>query len=290
MTVMQEHLVEDLSFGRLYGFGAVVMHGCLISVALGMGMSVNEFGRLVASTEFVCSLALAVFACTLAAKTLSGHGSVLTPPKYVDPVRGDASRGPMLRRTVLRFKRLLSSLRPLRTLMESATTLSLFLALVAYLSICFGAPAFSSHGETLVFSALVTVLVMLPVLLFYGPDREAMHRIFLVSGLGEADPLARMLFHNAAGTVVGAWVGAFPIPLDWDRPWQAWPITCCLGALAGHGVASLWSLLVITSQMNWYGTALLFNKHWPSKKCTIFFTLQVTNFTPAKEAALIVIL
>lgn len=21
-------------------------------------------------------------------------------------------------------------------------------------------------------------------------------------------------------TVVGAWVGAFPIPLDWDRPWQ----------------------------------------------------------------------
>merc|ERR1711962_976895 len=22
--------------------------------------------------------------------------------------------------------------------------------------------------------------------------------------------------------------------LDWDRPWQAWPITCCLGAVAGH--------------------------------------------------------
>lgn len=21
-------------------------------------------------------------------------------------------------------------------------------------------------------------------------------------------------------SVVGAWLGAFPIPLDWDRPWQ----------------------------------------------------------------------
>lgn len=21
-------------------------------------------------------------------------------------------------------------------------------------------------------------------------------------------------------SVIGAWLGAFPIPLDWDRPWQ----------------------------------------------------------------------
>lgn len=25
---------------------------------------------------------------------------------------------------------------------------------------------------------------------------------------------------TVACTLVGAWVGAFPIPLDWDRPWQ----------------------------------------------------------------------
>ncbi|GMH37455.1 hypothetical protein BSKO_05328 [Bryopsis sp. KO-2023] len=35
-------------------------------------------------------------------------------------------------------------------------------------------------------------------------------------------------------TVLGAWIGAFPIPLDWDRPWQAWPVSCCLGAIGGH--------------------------------------------------------
>lgn len=40
---------------------------------------------------------------------------------------------------------------------------------------------------------------------------------------------------TVACTVVGAWVGAFPIPLDWDRPWQVsrsllmlirWPLGC----------------------------------------------------------------
>jgi len=27
-------------------------------------------------------------------------------------------------------------------------------------------------------------------------------------------------------TIVGAMIGAAFIPLDWDRPWQKWPITC----------------------------------------------------------------
>lgn len=40
---------------------------------------------------------------------------------------------------------------------------------------------------------------------------------------------------TVACTVVGAWVGAFPIPLDWDRLWQVsrsllllihWPLGC----------------------------------------------------------------
>nr|XP_042906899.1 glycosylphosphatidylinositol anchor biosynthesis protein 11 isoform X1 [Parasteatoda tepidariorum] len=40
-------------------------------------------------------------------------------------------------------------------------------------------------------------------------------------------------------TIMGAWVGAFPIPLDWDRPWQKWPITCCIGACLGNSVMHL---------------------------------------------------
>jgi len=35
-------------------------------------------------------------------------------------------------------------------------------------------------------------------------------------------------------SIIGAWIGAFPIPLDWDRPWQQWPISCIYGSLGGH--------------------------------------------------------
>ena len=48
--------------------------------------------------------------------------------------------------------------------------------------------------------------------------------------------------------MLGGWLGAFPIPLDWDRPWQVsfkklrileakiqvWPISCTYGAMSGY--------------------------------------------------------
>ena len=38
------------------------------------------------------------------------------------------------------------------------------------------------------------------------------------------------------GTLVGCWLGAIPIPLDWDRAWQKWPVTVVTGAYAGWAV------------------------------------------------------
>ena len=35
------------------------------------------------------------------------------------------------------------------------------------------------------------------------------------------------------GTALGAWLGAVPIPLDWDRDWQRWPVTICVGMWIG---------------------------------------------------------
>ena len=37
------------------------------------------------------------------------------------------------------------------------------------------------------------------------------------------------------GASLGAWCGAMVIPLDWDRPWQKWPVPCVAGAVAGSG-------------------------------------------------------
>lgn len=48
----------------------------------------------------------------------------------------------------------------------------------------------------------------------------------------------------AVATIVGAWAGAIPTVLDWNRPWQKWPIPCTYGALLGYfvGVVVLFAL------------------------------------------------
>lgn len=41
------------------------------------------------------------------------------------------------------------------------------------------------------------------------------------------------------GACVGAWIGAIPIPLDWDRDWQRWPVTVVVGMYFGAVVGKL---------------------------------------------------
>jgi len=41
------------------------------------------------------------------------------------------------------------------------------------------------------------------------------------------------LFGMSLGACMGSWVGAIPIPLDWDREWQKWPVTIVAGMYAG---------------------------------------------------------
>lgn len=41
------------------------------------------------------------------------------------------------------------------------------------------------------------------------------------------------------GACVGAWIGAIPIPLDWDREWQKWPVTIVGGLYAGAVLGKL---------------------------------------------------
>ncbi|KAJ0007896.1 hypothetical protein Pint_30416 [Pistacia integerrima] len=43
-----------------------------------------------------------------------------------------------------------------------------------------------------------------------------------------------MICLPAHGAVIGAWFGAWPMPLDWERPWQEWPICVSYGAMVGY--------------------------------------------------------
>lgn len=229
----------DVKFGLLYGAFDVALQCGLLTAAAVAGVGVTQAGLLLSWPPFVAALAAAAVLNVAAAKRISGHAKALSLPVLANPVRGDPSKGPFLRRTVLRVKKLIFTLKPYKKLAQGALLLLALWALFAYVTVCFGAPVFSAHEETSAFAALLTILAALPAVLVSGPDRAELERVFLSD---DAGPLGQLLFRKALGAVVGAWLGAFPIPLDWDRAWQAWPITCCVGAVAGHFVASLWAL------------------------------------------------
>ena len=71
--------------------------------------------------------------------------------------------------------------------------------------------------------------------------------LFYARGLADADWLEILgarapldeCFGGLAGACVGAWLGAVPIPLDWDREWQKWPVTILSGIFAGYALGKL---------------------------------------------------
>ncbi len=52
----------------------------------------------------------------------------------------------------------------------------------------------------------------------------------------------RVVVGGAAGAVVGAWLSCAAIPLDWDRPWQRFPVPPTVGAVLGHAAGTLLAL------------------------------------------------
>ncbi|KAM3859724.1 phosphatidylinositol-glycan biosynthesis class F protein [Diretmus argenteus] len=97
--------------------------------------------------------------------------------------------------------------------------------------VLYGAPLIESALETFSLAVLLTSLTTLRCLCVLGPNVQAWIRVF--SRHGAMSVWDTSLQITVACTLVGAWVGAFPIPLDWDRPWQVWPVSCSLSSVIG---------------------------------------------------------
>ncbi|XP_006007557.1 phosphatidylinositol-glycan biosynthesis class F protein isoform X2 [Latimeria chalumnae] len=109
--------------------------------------------------------------------------------------------------------------------------------------VLYGASLVESVLETFLFAVLLSTYTTLRCLCMLGPNVPAWIRVFSKNG-------AMSIWDNSlqittASSVIGAWLGAFPIPLDWDRPWQAWPISCSLGATIGFVIGLLFAPLWI---------------------------------------------
>ncbi|RMJ24508.1 biosynthesis protein [Aspergillus sp. HF37] len=104
---------------------------------------------------------------------------------------------------------------------------------VTLLLILFGAPATTNILETILCGVHMAVLAVTGLVYAHGVDGHVWSEIW---GAAHA---ADGVWGGALGTGVGAWLGAVPIPLDWDRPWQAYPVTIVAGAYLGFAVGSV---------------------------------------------------
>ena len=107
----------------------------------------------------------------------------------------------------------------------SIPTLPLFAILIL-----FGAPLTSHHQHTLLLASHISVLACQPLFFIHGVSARIWQEV-----LSAAVPFD-VVWGGSIGCVVGAWIGAVPIPLDWDREWQKWPVTIVVGAYVGFVV------------------------------------------------------
>lgn len=123
-----------------------------------------------------------------------------------------------------------------------ATLVSLLFTPVAFVVlVLFGAPLYGYLAETYILGVHLSLMIVQPLLIIFGMDFEQLYSV------AKSATVFKLIFTNpilcsSFFCVLGTWLGVVPIPLDWDRPWQQWPITllaggyggCVLGLLIGY--------------------------------------------------------
>lgn len=115
-----------------------------------------------------------------------------------------------------------------------STVLSFALApLICLFLIVMGAPGLTSSAETAILAVHVSLLSTQRLIHKYGLESSVWEKLMSLR-----IPLNGQ-YASSIGVWIGLWLGAIPIPLDWDRPWQQWPITLIIGAYLGAIIGDL---------------------------------------------------
>lgn len=120
-----------------------------------------------------------------------------------------------------------------------ATLVSLLLTpLVFVVLVLFGAPLYGYVKETYVLGIHLSLMFIQPLLIVFNLDFDQMY------ALARCPKFYKIVFTNPVLCscflcVLGTWLGVIPIPLDWDKPWQQWPITLLSGGYIGCVVGSV---------------------------------------------------
>ncbi|KAI5852006.1 GPI biosynthesis protein Pig-F [Tricharina praecox] len=161
---------------------------------------------------------------------LTSTSTTPTTPKAIPTTPKPASSAPKPKKTVRAKK---AATVPFAILTALAFTLVVGAPLLFLLLVAFGAPVTSHHAETLSTAVHLALLTIYPLSFTRGWDAGRWREILALTG--EVDEAVV----GALGACVGAWAGAVPIPLDWDREWQKWPVTILVGAYAGYALGKM---------------------------------------------------
>lgn len=123
--------------------------------------------------------------------------------------------------------------------------ISVFLAIPLYGSfLLFGAPTGPLTILTFYLASHVSLIVFYPLLNVYRfTDKNAKTIWWKLFTFQVSNWKLNQVYCSTLGGLLGCWLGVFPIPLDWDRDWQDWPITLLVGAYSGAFLGSLLSYL-----------------------------------------------
>ncbi|CAN8293151.1 unnamed protein product [Cochlearia groenlandica] len=108
-------------------------------------------------------------------------------------------------------------------------------------AVSLGAPVRMQYlPRTVHWSLLMSVFTAVPATVVFGSSWTDWHRVY--TSMKPSGNIEYMIVVPAYGAIIGGWFGAWPMPLDWERPWQEWPICVCYGAIGGYIVGQIVSL------------------------------------------------
>ncbi|USW48118.1 Putative GPI biosynthesis protein Pig-F [Septoria linicola] len=118
-------------------------------------------------------------------------------------------------------------------LLSLVLTFFLSAPLLYIIALLFGAPLVSHLPHTALLAVHLALLTAPHLFYVHGLDTTAWLRLASLQ-----QPFDEV-YGMSLGACAGAWVGAIPIPLDWDREWQKWPVTIICGMYVGAVVGKL---------------------------------------------------
>ncbi|KAJ2721937.1 hypothetical protein GGI07_003641 [Coemansia sp. Benny D115] len=127
------------------------------------------------------------------------------------------------------------------SVVNMAVATGLAAVVLGVLFVLFGAPFASQTWETVAAAVNVSLLAVTPAILTLKGDFGSWRRALLSANPRSVpEKWAAGIFWS---TMVVCWAAAYFIPMDWERPWQKWPIPIVGGAFLGHIIGLLVVLL-----------------------------------------------